>query len=230
MLPRSVKLTVEDFLLLKRSGAFANFKKAELLYGELSGTLRERDDEPENDDIIPIRLRIQDYAALDRAGALSSYAKTELVDGKVYQMSPQYRAHGFIKDELAYRLRRCLEDLGSSLHVATEQSVELAPYSEPQPDIALTSEPRGPGAIPGKSIALVVEVAVSTVNFDMIDKATIYAQADIPEYWVVDVETGRIHQHWRPGAEGYAERREVALGEQVEAVTIEGLSVQTPAA
>ena len=47
----------------------------------------------------------------------------------------------------------------------------------------------------------------------------------MPEYWVVDV-TGRvIHQMWSPGAEGYAERREAAFGERIEAVTIEGLTV-----
>lgn len=100
----------------------------------------------------------------------------------VYLVSHQYRPHGFIKDELAYRLRRALEEIGSKLHVATEQSVSLAPLSEPQPDIILTSEPAGVGPIPGASVALLVEVADSTSKFDRIQKAAIYAGADIAEY------------------------------------------------
>ncbi|WP_375397364.1 hypothetical protein [uncultured Sphingomonas sp.] len=35
-----VKLTVADFMLLKRAGAFSDFAKAELLEGELSGVPR----------------------------------------------------------------------------------------------------------------------------------------------------------------------------------------------
>lgn len=225
--PAPVKLTVNDFLLLKQSGVFAGFSKAELLFGELSGVPVQADDEPESDASIPIKLRVGDYLLLDRAGAFGAYSKTELIDGVVYELSPQHRPHGFVKDELAYRLRRSLEALESPLHVATEQSIEVAPYSEPQPDIILTTEPRGPGAIPVASVALVVEVSSSTTSFDLSDKADVYAAAGIAEYWVADVNARLIHQMWAPGPEGYAERRKVALGEGVEAVTVEGLAVET---
>jgi Uma2 family endonuclease len=225
--PEPVKLKVRDFLLLKGSGAFAGFAKSELLEGELWGVPRGSEEEPEDDGSLPIKLRIADYELLDRSGAFESYRKTELIDGVVYAVNPQHRPHGFVKDELAYRLRRALEAIGSNLHVATEQSVALEPNSEPQPDIILTSEPRGPGAIPGASVELLVEVSDSSLRFDLADKARVYAAAGIPEYWIVDVNSGRLHQMWSPQGETYVERREAKLGERIDAAKIAGLGVET---
>jgi Uma2 family endonuclease len=227
--PEPVKLRVNDFWLLKQSGAFAAYSKSELLEGELWGVPREREDEPDYDSSYPIKLRIADYELLDRGGAFDEYRKTELIDGVVYAMNPQHRRHGFAKDELAYRLRRALEAMRSNLHVATEQSVALEPDSEPQPDIILTTEPRGSGAIPRASVALLVEVSDSSVRFDLADKSRVYATAGISEYWVLDVIAGRIHLMWSPQGDAYAERREVKLGEAIGSAMIEGLIVETAA-
>lgn len=227
--PELFRLTVEDFLLLKREGAFSAYSKSELLDGELWGVPRQPDDEPESHASSPIKLRVADYERLDRAGAFHAAGKTELVDGFVYRMSPQFRPHGFAKDELAYRLRRALESMGSSIHVATEQSVDLSPYSEPQPDIVLTGEPQGEGAIPGSSVRLIVEIAASTLAFDLGEKARIYAGAGVPEYWVVDV-TGRrvlIHANPRPDGSGYDGQLNVPFGAPLHAATIEGLMVES---
>lgn len=226
--PRALGLTVDSFLLLKQKGAFKAFWKSELIEGELYGTLLENGREPEGDDTFQIKLRIEDFALLDAAGAFSDYTGTELVHGLVYEVSPQYRQHGYVKDEIAYRLRRCLEALQSDLHVATEQSVEIAPYSEPQPDIILTREPRGSGAIPGASIQLVIEVSVNTARFDLHDKAQVYAQAGIAEYWVVEVEAQVIHQMWSPVAQHYTEQRQVALGELIKGATLPSVVILTP--
>lgn len=227
--PSVVKFTVDDFLLLKSSGAFDGFAKSGLINGHMTGVPHKDADGQEwmSDASIPIKLRVRDYERLAEAGAFEGFGKTELVDGTVYAMSPQYRAHGYARDELAYRLRRASEALGLPFHVATEQSVDLAEHSEPQPDIILTTAPRGEGAIPAASVALLVEVSVSTRAFDLGDKAAVYAAAGVPEYWVVDVRAGTIHQLWSPDADSYAKGKEVAFGVPVEAVTIAGLAVGT---
>lgn len=227
--PSAVKFTVNDFLLLETWGAFDGFSKSELIGGHMTGVPHRDADGSEwtSDASIPIKLRSRDYERLAEAGAFDGLGKTELVDGTVYAMSPQYRAHGYARSELTYRLRRALEALASPLYVAFEQSVDLAEHSEPQPDIILTTAPRGDGAIPAASVALLVEVSVTTRAFDLGDKAAVYAAAGVPEYWVADVRAGTIHVLWSPGADGYGERREVAFGAPVEAVTIAGLAVAT---
>src|SRR5690606_1417579 len=116
---------------------------------------------------VPIRMRVQDYRLLDDAGALDTLGRTELIDGVVFQRSPEFRPHMFVKDELAYRLRRALEDLGSALFVGSGGSVALSEHDMRRPDIILTSEPRGEGAVPLGSIALLVEVSNTTGHFDL---------------------------------------------------------------
>lgn len=173
------------------------------------------------------KLRTRDYEMLAAAGALDGL-RTELIDGGIVVLSPQYRPHGFIKDELAYRLRRALESMGAALHVATEQSVVLAAHSEPMPDVILTSEPQGVGGIPGFSVRLIVEVSDTTLIMDLDEKAGLYAAAGVPEYWVADVNGRVVHQLWLPTDDGYAERGTIAFGQAIEAATIDGLVVTVP--
>lgn len=225
--PRPVKIMASDFWLLKKSGAFAGYSKSELLDGELWGVPVQGESEPESDAIYRIPLRIEDYERLGAAGAFVAHRKTELVHGLVYAMNPQYRPHGYVKDEIAFRLRTALERIDPDLHVATEQSVALPPHHEPEPDIILTTAPRGPGAIPGESVALFVEVSDSTLQFDLNDKARAYAAFGIPEYWVIDVSARIIHQMWSPTCDGYAQRREVPFGARIDAATVERLAVET---
>lgn len=227
--PHAIKLTVDDFLLLKRTDAFDAFSKMELLDGKLWGVPHRQVDGSFwlSDASVRVGLRVSDYELLADVGSFAGIYGTELLNGTVYAMSPQHRTHGYAKSELVYRLRRALEALGSPLYVAFEQSVDLASHSEPQPDIILTTEPRGEGAIPAASVALLIEVSVSTRAFDLGDKAMIYAAAGVPECWVVDVRKATIHQFWSPRADGYREVREVAFGTAVEALTVAGLAVET---
>lgn len=225
--PRPVRLTVSDFGVLERAGALARYPKSELLDGKLWGAPAQGACKQECEERSPIKLRIEDYLRLHESGAFKRYAKTELIDGQVYALTPQHRPHGFAKDELAYRLRRALETMGSDLHVATEQSVAMAPHDQPEPDIILTTEPRGPGAIPGASVALLVEVAHTSLDHDLLRKAPVYASRGVAEYWAVDVTSGLIHQMWAPQGEAYGELRKVKVGERVEAATIMGLAVET---
>ena len=222
-----VKLTAAQFLMMRGFGAFDAYWKAELLDGELWGVPADGDWEPESDAICPIKLTTEFYELLDRANTFIAHGKTELLEGAVYAMSPQYRPHGFIKDEIAYRLRRALETLGSALHVATEQSVRLAPFNEPQPDIILTSEPIGIGPIPGESVSLLVEVADSTSKFDRLKKSVIYATAGVGEYWVADVNKRMVYRMWNPQRSLYEGRDKVTFGEPLASMVVPGLTIST---
>ena len=170
-------------------------------------------------------LRFEDYRLLDEAGTFGD-ARTELIGGEIIVMSPEYRPHSWPKDELHYRLRRALEEAGSPLHVASG-SILVSDNDVPLPDVVVTAEPRGQGAIPLASVALVVEVSSTTLNHDMKRKVALYAAAGIPEYWVADVNARVIHQMWAPAGEAYAEQREVAFGERIAAATIDGLALET---
>jgi Uma2 family endonuclease len=172
------------------------------------------------------KLTVADYLALDRTGAFEGL-RTELIEGEIIVMNPQYRPHARTKMALYDALRDTLRATGSPLTPLSEVSVELSPNSLSDPDIALTDDPAGDGPVPVNTVQLLVEVSDTTLKLDLTRKAILYAAAGIPEYWVADVNGRVIHQMWAPAGEAYAERREVAFGEVVEAVTIGGLRVET---
>ena len=182
---------------------------------------------PLNTSPLPVKLRVEDYLLLDDSGAFQPYRKTELIDGEVYFVNAQHRPHALAKAELYDALRDALRTRGSPLRPLTEASIALSAHDAPEPDIVLTSEPKGEGLIPVGSVALVVEISDTTLSSDLKRKAMIYARAGIPEYWVADVNMKVIHQMWAPEGEAYAERREIAFGEAIDAITIEGLSIAT---
>ena len=81
-------------------------------------------------------------------------------------------------------------------------------YSEPEPDIAVLrgrvddymDDDPGPG-----EILLLVEVSNTSLRVDRTVKATLYARAGIPEYWVLDVNERTLETFRRPGPGGYAD-------------------------
>jgi len=176
---------------------------------------------------LPLRLRVEDYLALDRIGAFEDYAKTELIGGEIFFMNAQHRRHASTKMKLYDALRDALGPLNSRLVALVEASIEIPDHSVPEPDIVLTSEPEGEGLVPLASVALVAEIADTSLAQDLGRKAVLYAQAGIAEYWVVDINDRVIHQLWSPQGEDYAGRRVIAFGQSVTAETIDGLAVET---
>jgi len=173
------------------------------------------------------KLRVEDYLSLDRDGAFEGYGKTELIDGEVTYMNAQHRPHALAKMALYDALRDSLRTAGSALHVMVEASVAWAPVDVPEPDLLLTSEPRGPGPVPGASVSLVVEIADATLRSDLGRKAAIYARHGVPEYWVIDVNSRTIHQLWSPAGGAYGNHVQYQFGIVVTAATIDGLTVLT---
>jgi Uma2 family endonuclease len=111
--------------------------------------------------------------------------------------------------------------------VLTEVTVDMPPHGAPQPDIVLTSEALGEGPVPVGSVAMVVEVADTTLDFDLGPKAALYAAAAVPEYWIIDLNECRCLLHMGPSSEGYAEQIDVPFGEPLHSGTIDGLTADT---
>lgn len=178
---------------------------------------------------LPVKLRAEDYLLLDEAGAFMAYRKTELLDGEVVYMNAQHRPHARAKMILHDALRDGLARAGSPFSVMVEASVALTTHDIPEPDLTLTSEPDGTGLIPVASVALIVEVADTTLRSDLSRKGRIYASAGVSEYWVADVNGRTIHRMWAAIGGGYTRRDETPFVTTLTAATIEGLSIDTAA-
>lgn len=174
------------------------------------------------------RLRVEDFLLLNDNGAFADYSKTELLDGEIYFMNAQHSRHARIKTQLAIELAMCLRKLGSNLQPIVEASTRINENSLPEPDIVVTSY-TGPDVVPLATVALLIEVSDTTLEIDLGRKADLYANAGVPEYWVVDVNENRvlIHANLRGDGSGYDGQLDVPFGDRLISVTIEGLVVES---
>ncbi len=172
-----------------------------------------------------LKLRIEDFELLDRAGVFDEYRKVELIDGVIEVMNAEFRKHNRAKNELTYRLRRDLEDLGSAFEAFSESSLALPSENLPQPDVIVALGGADERYYEVRDLAIVIEVADTTVARDLGAKCAMYAAEGVPEYWVVAVPTGEVHQFWAPARDGFGERRTVALAGPLESATMPGLAI-----
>lgn len=173
------------------------------------------------------KLTVEDFLLLDRSGAFEAYAKAELIDGTIFVVNAQFSEHMKAKVRLLRRLADACDDLASGWEAWSEGSIAMSGGNMPRPDIFITRETPTTGAVRVETVALVVEIADTTVSFDLGKKAALYAANGVAEYWVVDLQARQVRQFWAPDAQIYQEKRSVAFGDPITAVTLPGLSVST---
>ena len=177
----------------------------------------------------PVRLTIEDFLCLSDAGAFRNYAKTELIDGQIVAMNAQYSSHARAKSVLLRRLADAVEKCLPAHEVWSEVSVAVPPDRLPEPDLVVTNfVPKKRAPVPVETVPLLVEVADTTLEYDLGTKQRLYAAGGVPEYWVADLERRVFHQMWTPVADGYEQRRHHPFGATIDAETIAGLNVQIP--
>jgi len=160
-------------------------------------TLVEREDE-----IFPDRIRWtrQECAQLAEAGFLTG--RYELIDGEIIRKMGQ----GWMHSDVIVRLTTLFAALfGSLLRIQLPMTVP-GDTNEPEPDVAVTEQPRSAyrGRHPdAQEMLLVVEVADSTLAFDLNIKSRLYARSGVRDYWVIDVIGRRVMVHRNPTSDGY---------------------------
>jgi Uma2 family endonuclease len=128
----------------------------------------------------------------------------ELIDGLLVDMSPKSPAHEHVIAWLNELLVLSV-DLGR-FQVRVNAALTTG-TSEPEPDIMVIERDAQRPYHPG-SAALIIEVAVSSQTRDLRHKPPIYAGAGVPDYWVVDLDGGRVVVHGSP-LDGAYERTEI---------------------
>lgn len=139
------------------------------------------------------------------AGILREDDPLELINGQILHAMPTGTAHAGMVNRLNQLLTA---RVGSRYIVAVQNPIALNEFSEPEPDLALlqpredfyaTSHPTP------QDIALLIEVADTSLGFDREDKVPLYSMCGVPEVWVVDLPTKSVHVFRQPGAINYAE-------------------------
>jgi Uma2 family endonuclease len=143
------------------------------------------------------RLSVEEYHRAGEIGLLSH--NVELLRGIIVTKMPKSPLHELIAQKLMNRLRAAMP---AGYEVRREGPLTLRD-SEPEPDISVVRGEPDDWAVAHPSTAnLVIEVSVSSVALDE-GKAEIYAEAGIPEYWLVRPEDRIVEVFREPTREGY---------------------------
>lgn len=181
---------------------------------------------PDDAEPRPAKLTAKDFWLLADSGAFANHARAELIEGEIWVVNSVHRWHARVTGLMHLALVRAIESAGLSFEVLIAGSVSMDEDLVPEPDLSVIA-PTSDDAktILREELRIAVEIADSSAGFDLGRKAELYAAHGVPEYWVIHRDRRQVIQMWSPTASGYAERREVRFGEQVEAATIKGLAV-----
>ena len=113
-----------------------------------------------------------------------------------------------------------------------QSSVVLGERAEPEPDIALL-RPRADFYADADEtpddVLLIVEVADSSLEYDVRTKAPMYARYGIPELWVADLNHDQIFLFRDPTPGGYKTTRVVRRGESLSPLAFPSLAISVDA-
>jgi Uma2 family endonuclease len=156
-----------------------------------------------------------DCLRMAETGVLSPAERVELVNGDILVMSPAGPRHGAAVDGTSDAMRELLR---GKAFVRTQGTVVLDKYAAPLPDIALL-KPRTDRYVSknpdSADILLIVEVSISSLEYDTTTKLQLYAITGISEYWVADLENNRLFVYSGPVGDAYQSVRELHRGDTV---------------
>ncbi|PSN17989.1 hypothetical protein C7271_14875 [filamentous cyanobacterium CCP5] len=162
--------------------------------------------------ITPYRWSLERYHRAVDAGIFEGQS-VELLNGELIEMSPEGVPHAGLSSDGADYLR---ERLGSRAKVREAKPITLPDASEPEPDIAIVKPlgdlyktERHPIA---SDVFWVVEYANTSLEKDLQLKDKIYAQANIPEYWVVNLRSRELIVFREPNDGQYKSRTVINSG------------------
>ncbi|MEO1210429.1 MAG: Uma2 family endonuclease [Cyanobacteria bacterium J06638_20] len=133
---------------------------------------------------------VADYQRMRDLGILD-HRRCELIHGEIWDMAPEGEFHRFVNHRGAKYLRAIMK---GKAEIFEAHPITLA-ESEPQPDIAIVRLPdtRYLKHHPyPDDIYWLIEVADTTLTYDLDTKRTLYAEARIQEYWVIDIASNQL--------------------------------------
>lgn len=162
---------------------------------------------PVESEVGPVRLRRitrLEYERMGEEGYFGPDERVELLDGLVFAVTPPLPPHVWA----THRIARQLRPVEDRAEVRVQAPVAISEWSEPEPDVSVvpladyrTEHPAG--------ASLVIEVSYSTVRYDRGIKRRVYAEAGIPEYWIVNLADRVVEVYTDPREGAYASVRAV---------------------
>ena len=136
-------------------------------------------------------------------GILGKRDQVELIKGEIVEKFPMSLRHSAFVMNLSQSL---IVRLDGRARVSVGTAVALADDTDAEPDLAVlrlrapSYKVREPYA---EDALLVIEVADISLAYDRTTKLRLYAEAGIPEYWIVECDTETVEVYREPAGDAY---------------------------
>lgn len=127
----------------------------------------------------------EEYERLVEQGFFHPDERLELVEGVIYEMTPQSSFHATGARLAQVALQSVFVE---GFDIRVQMPIAFGFDSEPEPDVAVV-----PGTVRDylyahpTSAVLIVEIAESSLLHDRKRKTRLYARADVPDYWIMNL-------------------------------------------
>jgi len=170
------------------------------------------------------RWTVAEIEAMVAKGIILEDERFELIGGEVVPMSPKGPRHELVKKALQKHWFPLI--VGTQVDLITETTLYVGVDEFREPDFLFW-----PVGIPLREVAaaaalLIVEVADTSLRYNLQTKAPTYARLGLPEYWVIDAVSLVTSIHLNPGADGYPPPRTTGPSELLEPLLAPQLAVR----
>jgi Uma2 family endonuclease len=153
------------------------------------------------------KFTVAEVERMVRKGLIAESERFELIAGEIIPMSPKGNWHEHLKQQLNRYLVKRLPD---NLELIPETTLRLSRDTFIEPDFLIYSASVNLKDISGANILLAIEVADSSLAYDLNRKPMLYAHFGIRELWVIDAKQRIATIHRDPAENVY--RSIVAYG------------------
>jgi Uma2 family endonuclease len=160
------------------------------------------------------RWSAEEYQKLGETGFFHEDDRVELLNGDIVIMAPFGIRH--IK-AIRRLIRVMMLKYGERCIVDAQNPVMIDGHSVPQSDLLLlraSADARDTAPLP-EDVLLLVEVADSSLAYDLRDKRTAYARTGIPEYWLLDLTQNQMYVFHDPSADGFRAEKIISTTESI---------------
>jgi Uma2 family endonuclease len=144
------------------------------------------------------KFTIDEYHQLVDLGFFTENDRIELIRGEIIEMAPKRTPHSVCNSLLWKQL---YELVGKQAEIRVQEPITLLSNSEPEPDVVIAKKKADNylSAHPVvEDIILIIEISDSTLQYDRETKLSLYAEAGIGCYWIVNLVGNCLEIYDRP--------------------------------
>lgn len=141
------------------------------------------------------RWNVRQYHRMADLGFFNG-KRVELIRGEIVEMAPMKTPHSMA---IVLLVEALAKTFGKGFIVRPQLPLNFGKTSEPEPDLSVVEgHARDFPELHPSQAALVVEVSDSTLHFDREEKAELYAENNIKEYWILNLKKRCLEVYRHP--------------------------------